>query len=50
MNNREIPVEPQELPEPLFPEETPSIPNPYEPDSPDTPEPEPSRQPEPNDF
>ena len=48
MNNQEIPVVPNELPEPLLPEESPSLPDSYEPDSPNTPEPEPSDQPEPN--
>lgn len=48
MNGQDTPVNPQELPEPLLPEETPFLPDPYEPESPNTTEPEPSQQPEPN--
>lgn len=49
VNNRETPEIPQELPEPLFPQEVPYLPDSYEPDFPGSPEPEPSQQPEPND-
>ena len=41
MNDPNTPVMPQELPEPLLPEETPSLPGSYEPNSPTTLEPEP---------
>ena len=48
MSGQEIPEIPQELPEPLFPQEEPSLPDSYEPDFPGSPEPEPSQQPEPD--
>lgn len=46
MDSRELP---QELPDPLYPNETPYFPDSIEPDSPGSIEPEPSERPEPND-